>query len=467
MSVHGRSGTGDRLPALATAVSIAMAALAAAGCSRPGAPALQPNFVLIVVDALRADHLHYAGYDEIETPNFDALEQRSIWFPNAYATAPWTIPSVASLFVSQLPSRHGVVKWGSNLLPEHTTLVEILQQAGYATGGWTANRLMAAARGFAQGFDEYEMVTHPKLRPDTPPGTEFAVAPASEVTQAALRWLRGRRRGDRPAPFFAYLHYLEPHTPYLCPDGSGEPCRATEAELTRRLLKRDWEFDGRENELIGSLYDVNVARMDAALGELMRALRAEGLLTDTWVIVTADHGEHLGERGVYLHGTTLNQPAVRVPLLLSPPSRESAVVDVTVSLADVAPTILTLAGVAIPDSFTGRSLANALAGRSLPRRPVVTELLPTSRKLDPALRHRVAVIDGRDALLLARDGTLQRFDLSADPGEANPLAASLTELGGLLATAGVRMAESYDLSTEDADISPEMLEHLQALGYLQ
>jgi arylsulfatase A-like enzyme len=462
-----RVGIDARVPLLAAAIILLAAIPELAGCSRRNDPAARPNFILIVVDALRADRLHYAGYEKTASPNFDAFQRQSTWFANAYATTSWTIPSMASLFLSQLASQHRVVKWGSKLPVDETTLVEILRAGGYRTGGWTANRLMSKPRGFAQGFDEYKLITHPELKPDTPPGTEFAIAPASEVTRAALQWFRRERAADRDAPFFAYLHYLEPHTPYLCPDGSGEGCKTEAANLTKRLLKEQWEFDVRENDLIGTLYDVDVARMDEALGDLIRELGARGLLDDTWVILTSDHGEHLGESGSYVHGTTLNQPVVHVPLLFSPPSRKGSVVNVPVSLADVAPTILALAGLEIPDTFGGRSLQNALQGGSLPRRPVVAELLSTGPKPKPSFRHRFAVIDGTDALLLARDGTVQRFDLSEDPGQENPLEASMGELGDLLSAAGIDLAESIDPSSDGSDISPELLEHLKALGYIQ
>jgi arylsulfatase A-like enzyme len=455
------------LPLLATTILVLAATVSPTGCSREQPPAVRPNFVLIVVDALRADRLHYAGYGERRSPNFDALQRQSVWFSNAYSTSSWTIPAVASLFLSQLTSQHGVSRWGSSVSSDQTTLAELLQKAGYRTGAWTANRLMSRGRGFGQGFDEYRLVLHPKLQPDTAPGTEFAVAPASEVTRAALRWLRRQRAPDQEAPFFAYLHYLEPHTPYLCPEGSGETCRSQAEDLTRRLLKMRWEFDRREKDLIGALYDADVARMDEALGDLMRELDEGGFLDDTWVIATSDHGEHLGESGSYVHGTTLNQPLVRIPLLLSSPSREGSEVSVPVSLADVAPTVLDLAGIEIPPVFSGRSLRGALEGRSLPRRPIVAELLQMGPEPRPQVRHRLAVIDGTDALLLGVDGTLQRFDLSEDPEQQDPIDASMTQLTGLLSAAGVDLTETDDPAADGQDISPEMLEHLKALGYIQ
>lgn len=438
--------------------------LALSACSGASAPPARPNFVIVLIDTLRADRLHYAGYWKKQSPSFDEIQRQSAWFPHAYSTSSWTIPSVASLFVSQLASQHRVVLWGSPLPGEDTTFVEVLRDHGYRTGGFTANRLMAPSRGFAQGFDAYKLVLHPFMRPDTKPGTERAIAPARAVTRKALQWLEEAAGSDRP--FLLYIHYMEPHTPYLCADGAGDACRVGAAVLNRRILSGQWKFDERDHSLIESLYDADVERMDAALGELWSRLDQLGALENTWVVVTADHGEQLGERGWYVHGKTLFQPLIRIPLLISPPSREGSIVELPVSLVDLAPTLLELAGVEVPASFVGRSLVGALDGSPPPSRPVVAELFPLSREPDPQYRHRLAVVDATQSLVLGVDGSVAHFDLTQDPVQTDSDEAAPEALGELLAKAGVVVDLTAELDAGDATVSPEMLEHLKALGYV-
>jgi arylsulfatase len=423
--------------------------------------------VLIVVDTLRADRLGYAGHAAARTPHFDSLQRESVWFTRAYTTSAWTIPAIGSLLLSQLPSRHGLIRWGSRMSTDETTLVELLKQNGYHTGAWTANRLMGRSRGFSQGFDEYRMVLHPKKRAGTKPGTEFAIAPAHEVTSRALSWIAKQRAEAPGAALFVYVHYLEPHGPYLCAEGSHASCRREAAELNHRLFFGPWEFDEHQRRRIRELYDDDVARMDDALGVLLRGLTKHGLMAKGWVILVADHGEDLGEAGAWNHGMTLNQRAVHSPLLLRPPAGGKAVVDVPVSLLDLAPTILDLAGLEIPPEFAGRSLRGASLGAALEPRKIVMELYPKSD--DPArpIRHSRAVIDGQVSLLLSPEGRLERFDLTNDPGEQAPAEASLADLARLHSAGVVVERQPAAKSSGDHDIQPEMAEHLKALGYIQ
>jgi arylsulfatase A-like enzyme len=450
----------------ACAAAGAVVALVAAGLlacsSEPPEP--PPNFVLVVVDALRADHLTGSQNTPLETPNFDALRHQSTWFRNAYATASWTLPSLASLFVSQLSSQHRLIRWGAELGDDHVTLVEVLRGAGYRTGGWSANVLIKNDSGFKQGFETYRVVLARGILGREAP-EPFPNARGDLVRQRALSWLRETGAADAEAPFFVYLHYMEPHTPYECsstgdravgeeaqrgataedtdaPDDENRlECsarvKAAAAVLNKRLLDGDRSFTPFEREMIRKLYAAEVRNMDAELGLLVAALEAEDLWENTWLIVTADHGEQLGERGHYLHGETLDPHEIRVPLFISGPNRREATVDTPVSLIDLAPTILDLAGLDPPESFHGRSLAPAIDGKPLPATPVVAELF---QRWDEPPLDMLAVVSGSDLIVMEMDsralGELEAsIDLSREPPEEPPA------------------------------VSPETREHLRALGY--
>jgi len=438
---------------IAWACSVALAAVSCGSESES-----RPNFILVVVDTLRADRLSHAGYSQ-PSPHFDALARQSVRFSRAYANAPWTLPSLASLFTSQIGSRHQVVMWGTPLDSQHVTLAEVLRQAGYRTAGRTSNVLFGNESGFQQGFNSYQMVSAPKALEPNPP-SPFPNAPAHKVSQRGLNWILDLQQAEPGVPFFIYLHYMEPHTPYECGRGAAATCAARAASLNERLHAVQWEFDSDERDAIENLYDGEVAKMDRGLGQLVRALEKHGLRENTWLIVTSDHGEQLGAKGTYLHGKSLDQAEIQVPLLFSGPGQRSSLVDTPVSLIDVAPTILELAGVDAPESFEGRSLVAALEGGHIPEAPVVAEIFQTTT--EPP-RHRLAVITSLEKVVLEPGGGVVSYDLAADPTEENPRVASRQDLSRALGS----IEDSIDFrgTRQAPEIAPEMRERLEALGY--
>ena len=438
----------------------------ALGCTSAPEPLERPNFILMMVDTLRADRLHYAGHETIRTPHFDQLQVSSTWFAKAYSTSPWTLPSVASLFTAQLSSTHGVVDFSSDFPTDASTLAQLLGDAGYQTSAWSASRLIVPARGALQGFDHAQLVHHP-LREKTkryPPGSPLRVAPASSLSPRVAVWIRRVRADASGRPFFAYLHYMEPHTPYLCPHERVREiqCRKRAQELNQKLFKRDWDLDPSQRALVGELYDADIERMDRDLGDFLGALSAAGVLDDTWVILVADHGELLGERGYFLHGKALYEPLIHVPLLFRAPDGVGRVVETPVSIIDVAPTIAELAGIERPDSWQGRSLAGALAGEALSNRPVVAELFMH----DAWSKHRFAIIDGEDKYLLDMAGGVSRLRVAEDPDEEHPRPARVEDLERILADAGLAVNLRDLERREAAELSDEQRLQLEALGYL-
>ncbi len=461
-----------RGPLVGVMAAVAMAGLSSIGCSlepEVTEEAVRPNIVLVVADTLRADHFgSSSGVHHRSRPVFDKLRSEGAYFASAYAPTSWTLPSVVSIFLSQYPSQHGSTSWVSHLGKAGTSFVEELKHAGYRTAGWSSNRLISEGHGFDRGFDEFEMVSHRDWRFGTPPSHEASSAPAGDLLSKAVAWLDHGAVSAGDAPFFLYLHWMEAHTPYSCPPSGGESCEKTIAVLNRRLISQFWDFNSEEMSLIRGFYDADVDRVASALEQLTGALEDRGLLDDTWLIVTADHGEMLGEHERYVHGQALHEGTLRVPLLIRPPKPEAALeAGVPVSLIDIAPTILDLAGIDSPNSFEGQSLRPALDGDSVQPRPMVAELLPVREDMGPRYLHVLALIDGSTKYLLGVDGQVQRFDLSKDPGEQNPLPATLDDLRPGLAEAGVSFQHLDALEGPNLKLSPETAEALRALGYLQ
>lgn len=442
----------------------ALAAALALGCGE-ATEAERPSFVLVVVDTLRADHLGYAGDAAARTPAFDALSRESASFAQARSSSAWTLPATASLFLSQGVSEHGAAGWHARLPDDRASLVEALAGAGYHTGMWTANRVVAGGRGLAQRFEHAELVTHP-ARPAGVILDERAFGPASLVTQRALAWIHALRARQPGAPFLAYLHFMEPHAPYLCGDGAGARCRRRALELNRRLLAMDWDLDPRDRHLLERLYDADVARMDAALAVLRAGLEALGVLDESWLVVVADHGELFGEDGLYMHGRSLGDGLLRVPLLFRGPGVVPGRIETPVSILDVGPTLLDLAGVPAPASFRGRSLRPALEGRKLAGRPVVAELFQEGDAPDPRQRDVAAIVDGDAKYVIGTDGGVARYDLAADPHERSPLAPDEARLAELAEATGLVLDPAHYLRRPPDAPTPETLEALRELGYL-
>jgi len=369
---------------------------------RPLPPADSPNVLLIVLDTVRADCLSLYGYPRATTPILKRLAERGVRFDSARATAPWTLASHASMFTGCWPHELDV-KWNSPLRTNALTLAEYLGSYGYATAGFVANTQYCSYDvGLDRGFTHYEdyAIDIKHLRPlrtakffelawdglsrlgmwlsrsRYQPVLHWFLAPdrkdAGAINREFLDWLSHRQ--DQRRPFFAFLNYYDAHAPYLPPEGTrfrfgSGPRTVTDflvlVELWKTLdkLKLSQHFI----DLIQDSYDNCIAYLDWRLGELFDELQRRGPLDRTVVIITADHGEEMGDHALFEHGESLYRPEIRVPLLILLPSggHAASVVRETVSLRDLPATIVDLAGLAAGAPFPGRSLAR-LWGDSLP-----------------------------------------------------------------------------------------------------
>jgi arylsulfatase A-like enzyme len=406
-----------------------------------------PNVVLIVLDTMRADALGAYGAPGNPTPNLDALAKRGVLFANASSTASWTLPATASLMTGRLPSELSA-DWLTPLDSKHRTLAEALRGCGYATGGFVANYKYATAEtGLARGFARYDSHSYSlaefaactaigrtlffsRVLPNFGCYADPVRRSAAEINERYLAW-SGRHR-ERPQ--FAFLNYLDVHDPYAAPApfDSSRPENAEE-----RSLLRFWWFLQRgsltesEARLARDAYGDCVRYLDAQIGQLVSALEARGDLKNTIIIVTADHGEHFGENGLWLHGNSLYEPLVHVPLIIVAPGAVPAGqrVSAPVSTADIAATVQDLLGTK-NDRLPGQSLASVWQSDATDTRPVFCEVLtppicPPCQGASPIFRGSMRSVRVGDLKYIRNlDGGEELFDLAADPLESTNLAAA-------------------------------------------
>ncbi|HSM14122.1 MAG TPA: sulfatase-like hydrolase/transferase, partial [Thermoanaerobaculia bacterium] len=420
-----------QLAAAPVALLLGSGALGAAP-AHAGAPA-RPNLVLITLDTTRADHLGAWGHGPARTPRLDRLAREGVRFERCDTAAPITLPSHATILSGLFPPRHGARDNGTFALGARVeTVAEALAADGFDTAAVVSAVVLARRHGLDQGFRVYD----DDLGAGYAQGTEVAERDARAATDAALA-----RLGELRAPFFLWAHYIDPHEEYRPPSRFADAATGPDR-----------------------LYDGEIAYVDDEVGRLLDALPG-----NTVVVVVGDHGEQLGEHGESTHGLLLNRGVRRVPLLLwgagIPAGRTPGCL---VRTADVAPTLLELAGLAPPTGLDGRSLL-PLLGSGEPRcdRVSYTEsYLPFFAYRWYPLR---SISDGGALYLQAPVPSLYRLDL--DPGETVDLAAAEPALAGiwrdrlrrLLEAAG----ESLEPELESGEaLSEEQLRQLASLGYL-
>jgi arylsulfatase A-like enzyme len=421
-----------------------------------------PNIVLIVLDTQRADRLGTYGHTGGLTPFLDRLAGESLVYERAYAPSSWTMPSVVSLFIAQYPSEHQVVVANALLPDYHVTLAEVLQQHGYLSAGFSANILITEEGGFAQGFDAFRLVFRP-------PKDD-----ATRVNRAVFEWLdsvAGRRE-----PLFLYLQYMEPHSPYRLHKGVTATTASPgidDAALAERVnlgafrlregspLPEAWEFEPGERQRLIQLYEGEIAHLDRTLGQLFGELDRRGILRHALVIVTSDHGEELGEHGMFGHGNTLYEESIRIPLLIRlPGERQSRRLDAPVSLTGLAPAILGHLGLSIPPGFRAAPLPfNGVPAEAYAYAEAIKEH-PLYYRV-----HQRAVMSRTGKLLIGNQGEELFYDLATDPREAHLLPAP--PFAGDARVALQRVTSQLVASAEPqaVPLDPETRERLRALGY--
>jgi arylsulfatase A-like enzyme len=475
----------ERLPRLARAAPtrprrlLALAvATATLGCGARG-PATPPSFVLFVIDTLRADAVSAYGAVASSTPALDHLASGGLLYTRAYAHAPWTLPSHGSLFTGLLPGRHGL-GWRRTHAPERLVmLAERLREAGWQTFGYSENVWVSRAFNMAQGFEDFRF-------------RRMGGKTLAALDEAVSAWLEAR---DPQRPLFLFVNVIDPHWPYTpAPDAAFLPA-STSPEKARRLstyLTACGSLDEIDLAVLRGLYLGNVRDADAKLARTLERFQEAGLADETVWVVTSDHGEQLGEHGLFQHQFSVHEPLLHVPLVVhGVPGAEPGVVDQPVQHVDLVPSLLGWAGLPPAPGLPGRPLPNG-PDASTPPRTIFAEYRDPAEGAAPesplaaAMRREVQTLradcppgapvfgDMRAALRYplklvwyAKHPT-RLWDLARDPDESLDLASQRPRAARELLTA-LRAEASSPVAGDPGRAAPlpnDVRRELEALGYV-
>lgn len=454
----------------------------AMGCRRGETP---PNIILIVLDTTRSDRLSVYGHEEQTSPFLESFAGRGVRFDQAWSVSSWTLPSHATMFTGVHPDVHGATQENFTVSEDVQTLAERLKASGYQTAGFSNNPWVSHRVGLGRGFDHYsEMWVVKKTREKT--GRH---ATLDEIDAWMDETLSKRK------PFFVFVNLIEPHLPYKPPTDAGriffddtDDFRRADrhfdaaGKLTVRHYRDEDPISRREWRDLQGLYDGELRRVDQITRKILKRLEAvrEG---ETVVIITADHGEHHNEHDHLGHVFSLYEPLVHIPMLISGPGFASgAVRSEPVSLLDIAPTVLSIAGSSTEGmSDIGQDLRGTLpADRTLPLTygwpqqalQGFPEDLKTGERLSGYRRSLRGAVQYPYKLIRGSDGEEVIYHLRNDPGENVPLDAEAVPPSVLEALKRVAGSPTGQAGEESAEVPEQELdstteEELRLLGYIE
>ncbi len=473
----------------ATAVTVATLA----GCRREEQPSASAeaaaaanrgrprHLVLVTIDTLRADHLSLHGYRRATSPELDALAARGVVFERAIAQWPKTGPSFASMFTGRYPQTTGLTHKAALTLPDsYLVLPELLEAQGFTTFAVVSNGVLARDLGWPQGFGEYKETWNGSW-PSDDPAEYRKLMWAGRVNELALPLFGQHRDAER---IFAWIHYSDPHAPYLLVGGATNPFLGDRFAADRQLV----DLRGTKGRAIGeerelgyyvAQYDANIRVASAHVGALVAELERLGLFEETLLIVTADHGESLGVHGVYFeHGPPPYNTTVHVPLIVIAPGRLAAGrrVPAPGELLDLYPTVREWLApeVAVP-GLEGKSLLPWLVGAPLAGAPAHYAF----SEAGASGRHLRAVQDEAWKIVFrptraepppaAREpaGHFELFELGSDPLETTSLAQHEPVQLARLREVLFDWLEAPALAAPEDELSDSTARALRALGYVE
>jgi arylsulfatase A-like enzyme len=422
----------------------------------------RPNIIVIVLDATRPDHLSCYGYNNIRTPNIDNIARKGIKFTNALSTSCWTVPAISSLFTSLYPISHGCHAEHLYLQERNLTLAEILRQAGYFTAGFISNGWLHSRFGFNQGFQLYD----------------DKVNEANKIERNAIntnKAIKAQLRNGVKKPFFLFVHYIEPHIPYFS-HPSNQLSTPEEENIIKESLSRQMKLgQGPSPELI-NLYDGEIAFLDYHIGELLKFLNEKDMLKNTIIILTADHGEFLGEHDLLTHCFALYDQVLKVPLIISYPTAfpQNETCHQLVSINDILPTILDACGIKFDGEIAGKSLLGLVFHKEkIHHKYLFAEYYRDSSviKYDKKYYRRLKAIisnDGWKLIFSPEDAKVELYNRNIDPWEQTNLAEINKEKKAqLLLSLDRWMANTKSQHLQEpVELEESIKKKLKALGYL-
>src|SRR5205809_2320419 len=387
----------------------------------------KPNIILITLDSTRADRMGFLGSHSALTPNLDGLAREGIIFEHAYAQAPLTVVSHATILTGTYPQTHQVSELGSPLAAGLPYLPDLLHAHGYRTAAFVGSVLLDPRNGSAPGFDRgFDLYDAGFQQSSGGGGKQLVERRGDQVVARATKWLSNNTRG----PFFLWVHLYDPHAPY------------------------------------GRSYDRAVAAADAALGKLIAVLRAQKLFEESIVAVASDHGESLGAHGEDMHGIFLYDETIHVPLLVKLPQNQMAGKRVKgrVRLVDVAPTVLEVAGVPVPSQMQGQSLLR------IARTNPDADQAAYARSDFPQQAFGWSPLESWRAgkYLYIRAPKPELYDLSSDPNATRDLAQSSKATVETLAAQLNAFDSRFEIAGKPAEtgLSSSEMQKLASLGYV-
>ena len=407
------------------------------------------NLILITIDCLRADRLSCLGYSKQTTPNLDRLASAGVLFPQAISVGATTPPSFVSLFTSTYPLMYGAKLY---ITDSRTPVAQVLKEHGYHTAGIHSNPWLSPYFGYHRGFDTFDdsyqkrhhqsLLSKPRELVKRIIGAEgrlyeflFPIyltlmrgayyTKAEVINRKVISWLQANGREN----FFLWVHYMDAHEPYLPPSRFISPLKKYRIlELDRKARSSPGRLLPRQVNEFMSIYDSKVSYVDEMIGSLLHTVEQSSISDNTFVVVTADHGQQFLEHGRYGHRHYLYDELIRVPLIIAGPGLESQVIGQQVSLLDLAPTILDMLEIEKPRAFLGNSLLplisrkGARAGNSeaISETDTTTLLVRASTRWKPrfdANHRRISLRTGKWKYIYTEAEEDELYHLEDDPKE--------------------------------------------------
>jgi len=441
----------------------------------------RPNLILISIDTLRADHLGCYNYPRPTSPTIDALASEGVVFDDASTTSPWTLPSHASMLTGLYPRRHGLrlpvnsmrkARQAAEALGvetrryevSQTTLAEHLGRAGYATAGFVNFTLVSERYGFDRGFHQFSHIEN-----------DSGSSKPSKIAQHAVRWLES----PPSEPFFLFLHFYDVHSPYQSlPKYREEFVNDYDGPLGpsgflhfKRILNGNYQPTDADVQYLEDIYDAGIRQLDDGLRRIVASLEKSGLMEDTLIVITSDHGEEFMEHGGVSHGADHYQEVMRIPWVMRgpdvPPGKR---VQTMVSLVDLMPTVLGVLGIDLPGDLDGVDVGSTWRSDAQP----IERYLFAEAEMSAGFELDLEAVDVKKAVRNSRfklhyntaAQTKELYDLLSDPGETQNVADAGHRAGDQLMRRLEQFLTDPVTSQPVAPLSPEQRKSLKSVGYV-